>query len=723
MEKNKEAFPFLRERQQFKALTLSNPNYFGNLKLSPFKPVLNIQGNTTYEEIGSVGFQPEFNLLEAVVFVKQTSGYGSAICGDGTPEYVRFYLSYDNGATWQDVGVSSFTAYNIPAEKRLEYAVTLPIQPKKKGCRENNICLARAILSWNVVPPPNEPDWAPVWGNIHNTHIQIAPAKPPKLFLDNPDLVKELGDFLKGLKVPLPESGLDELLSEKSLSVQELQRLYAANKEHKVEPHRFALSVLAPLVSAGKAHESLMAANASGLLAGLGFDLPADIDWPSILFPTDGNTSYEELECVGLQPSYGALDTLAGVIRIKQKAGYSGNPCTTGSKEYVAFWADFDNNGSYETYLGTTSVNVHDIDAVPREGLEYAVFLPVDLNKYRQPCQKGPRLVKIRAILSWNVAPPPNNPNYIPVWGNREETIIHIYPGQKTQGHAPFIEVVGSMPVPQIQAGTGLADGASTLGFVANDSPFGGLVRIDGHIANPPDISQGASPLKYRILVRAVGSPAWQSLSNAFTIFRTQLLNGVWSFLPNIVQTVDADGYYDYQEDLAGGPLNPQRFVSNNVLGYWQTAGLSGLWQIRLEVKDALNNIYLSSIVSVFLDNEAPQIPAGAFKITSPGGNCADFKIGDVIEGTYQVVDAHFNALNLNVLPAMGGSFTAPVPLPRTYPTVSTNGEAGAWKLDTTGMPKCGYVVRLSATDRTIVNSAGIGFYTEAFVGLCLRGA
>lgn len=723
MEKKKEALPFLRERQQFKALTLSNPNYFGNLKLSPFKPVLNIQGNTTYEEIGSVGFQPDFNLLEAVVFVKQPSGYGSAICGDGTPEYVRFYISYDNGATWQDVGVTSFTAYNIPAEKRLEYAVTLPIQPKKKGCRESNICLARAILSWNVVPPPNEPDWVPVWGNIHNTHIQIAPAKPPKPFLDNPDLVKELGDFLEELKIQLPEGGLDELLSEKSLSVQELQRLYAASKEYKVEPHRFALSVLAPLVSGGKAHESLMAANASGLLAGLGLDLPGEIDWPSILFPTDGNTSYEELECVGLQPSYGALDTLAGVIRIKQKVGYSGNPCTAGSKEYVAFWADFDNNGTYETYLGTTSVNVHDINAVPREGLEYAVFLPVDLNKYRQPCQKGPRLVGIRAIMSWNVAPPPNNPNYVPVWGNREETTIHIYPGQKTPGHAPFIEVVGSMPVPQIQAGTGLADGASTLGFVANDSPFGGLVRIDGHIANPPDISQGAIPLKYRILVRAAGSLTWQPLNNAFTIFRTQLLNGVWSFLPNIVQTVDADGYYDYQEDLTGGPLNPQRFVSNNVLGYWQTAGLSGLWQIRLEVKDALNNIYLSSIVSIFLDNEAPQIPAGSFKITSPGGNCADFKIGDVIEGTYEVVDAHFNALNLSVLPAMGGSFTAPVPLPRTYPTVSTNGEAGTWKLDTTGMPKCGYVIRLSATDRTIVNSAGIGFYTEAFVGLCLRGA
>src|SRR5262245_30208394 len=103
-----------RERAQFRALILANPNYFGNLKVSPFTPVLNIQGNTTYEEIGCVGFQPQFNRLEAVVYIKQPFGYGGDICSNGTPEYVRFYISFDNGATWQDVGLTSFTAYNIP---------------------------------------------------------------------------------------------------------------------------------------------------------------------------------------------------------------------------------------------------------------------------------------------------------------------------------------------------------------------------------------------------------------------------------------------------------------------------------------------------------------------------------------------------------------------------------------------------------------------------------
>jgi hypothetical protein len=49
-----------------------------------------------------------------VVYVYQPSGYGTDVCGAGTPEYVRFHLSLDNGATWQDQGMTSFQAYNIP---------------------------------------------------------------------------------------------------------------------------------------------------------------------------------------------------------------------------------------------------------------------------------------------------------------------------------------------------------------------------------------------------------------------------------------------------------------------------------------------------------------------------------------------------------------------------------------------------------------------------------
>ena len=94
-------------RTQFRVLLAANANYFGNLADSPFHAVLPIQGNTFYEEIGCVGYHPQQEYLEAVVYVKQPAGYSGSICQAGSLEYVRFYLSFDNGATWQDQGVSS----------------------------------------------------------------------------------------------------------------------------------------------------------------------------------------------------------------------------------------------------------------------------------------------------------------------------------------------------------------------------------------------------------------------------------------------------------------------------------------------------------------------------------------------------------------------------------------------------------------------------------------
>jgi len=699
------------ERATFRALVLANPNYFGNIQGSKLPAVLNIALNKTYEEIGCVGFQPQFNRLDAVVFINQPAGYGGGVCGPGTPEYVRFYLSGDNGASWQDAGLTSFTAFDIPAgtigPRRLEYAVTLQINPSKQFCFIENFYLVRAILSWNVPPPPNMPAFRPVWGDIHDTHIQIDPRRfilvDELLQAGQIKLPPALGKVIDPAQpVPLAEPA--------QLDAAALQVLY---KGKDVPPHRYALAELQQLVSQPALTDALMAPDFPGVLPGLGIDLAAVIGQ---LFPTDGNTSYEELECVGLNPNQ---DALVGVVRVKLSSGYSGGPCTAGSREYVSFWGDFDGNGSFETFLGTTSVNVHDYDPIPREGLEYSVFLPVNLDQYRRPCQRGAVVVPIRAILSWQVPAPPGNPNFVPVWGNREETLIHIKPGRNVSGHPPVIETVGSMAVTDID-GAGYANGPAQLaGFTARQSPFGGEVVITGHLANPTDISAGAAALRYRVIVNDGSGD--QVVNNAFPIARTQLLDGVWSFLPGLTQTADINGYYTYREDLTGGPGNAEIFVAGNVLARWQTAGKTGTWTIRIEAKDAANVTYFSNTVTVRLDNAAPVIPAGSFKITSGSGTCGDFVIGDIIEGTYQVTDEHFGALALSVQPPLGGVFTAPVPNPRTWPTVPTTGESGIWRLDTSGMPKCGYTIRLGASDRTIVNSGFVGFSNEAFLGLCLK--
>ena len=92
-------------RQNFHAVLLANPNFFGNVKESPFQPILNIVGDTAYESIGCVGYNPQLEQLRATINIKQSGGYSGGLCSSGSEEYVRFYLSYDNGATWQPLTI------------------------------------------------------------------------------------------------------------------------------------------------------------------------------------------------------------------------------------------------------------------------------------------------------------------------------------------------------------------------------------------------------------------------------------------------------------------------------------------------------------------------------------------------------------------------------------------------------------------------------------------
>src|ERR1035438_5442859 len=161
-------------RSNMKALLLANPNYFGTLQDSKHKPVLKIKGDTAYESIGCVGFNPQLSRLEAEVNIKRDSGYDGDVCSGGSQEFVRFYLSYDGGATWLDQGVTSFTVYDVPGPKPLEYDASLQINPPEHFCFEENLPAVRAILSWNTPPPANTPGWTPVWGQVVDVRIQVA---------------------------------------------------------------------------------------------------------------------------------------------------------------------------------------------------------------------------------------------------------------------------------------------------------------------------------------------------------------------------------------------------------------------------------------------------------------------------------------------------------------------------------------------------------------------
>jgi hypothetical protein len=704
---------YITERNNFHSLLITNPNYFGNLKGSPYKPVLNFQSNTFYEQLGCVGFNPQLNRLDATITVKQHSGYNGALCSAGSREYVRFYLSFDSGVTWVDQGLTSVNVHDGATALPIQYDVSLTINPSKLFCFFENLPMARAILSWNTPPPANTPNYAPIWGNHVDAHIQIAPGifflvkdlvSAAKLAL-TPELTA-LASSPEKIPTPAPQpASYASLLSSPSYkAVPQHRSLYAPIQKLIQAEIPQTLTAVHPLTSALNLDLSKYQINPAGLI--------------NSIAKTNGDTTYEQLNCIGLSPQF-SIDNLAGVLTVKKASGYSGPPCSSGSTEYVAFWLDF---GSGWEYAGLTSVLVHDYAGIPAQGLEYSVVRPYDFSPYRKLCQDGPVEVNMRAILSWEVAPPTNNPNYVPTWGNHVDAKILLTPGEPQttgSGYSPFMDTVGGMFTGDINAsGFGINGRVSpTAGFVAVNSPFGGEIVIAGHIGNAPDISQGATPVKYRIRVSNDGVN-YQSLTNTFTADRTQLQSGIWSYLPSVSQIADPDGYYTYQEDLITNASGSDAliFVAGNLLGRWETsASMTGLWYIKIEVKDPITGLPVAGPqnIAVYLDNVAPAVTAPL--ITSGSGPCGDFKPGDTIVGTYSASDDHFYSVSLGVLPSGG-------PITKSSVVSTPTSESGVWTwvTDLTTVP-CGYVIQAVASDRTIVNSGFVGWTSSASAGLCIR--
>lgn len=169
--------PIPLERYSFKTLLAQNPNYFGNLVDSPFKPVRTILGNTTYEEISCVGFNADTALLEAILKIKFPFGEGADLCHADFFEYVRFYLDYGSG--WEDAGVADFNIHDMPnnhdcsgsADKPMTYVISRTLNTTRNSCGQPAQLKVRAILSWNQIPPPAIPNWSPVWGNVVDQHL------------------------------------------------------------------------------------------------------------------------------------------------------------------------------------------------------------------------------------------------------------------------------------------------------------------------------------------------------------------------------------------------------------------------------------------------------------------------------------------------------------------------------------------------------------------------
>jgi hypothetical protein len=670
--------------------------------------------NTKYEELTDFGLYPEQDLLEAFINVKLSYGYSGDLCSNGSFEYVRFFIDWNNNGNYldpdEDMGITRVNVHDIPNTptnclsntKPLTYSVYLKIDPDKWFCETPQLVKVRAILSWQHEPTAGDPSYIPVWGNVVDKWVQIAP-RPKLMILDKYQLLDEyLLDpyIIKNVPSELPEKP--------KLYPEDLKKIYATEP---VSEFRFSFPKIAQEI--GGAQNSKM--------------MDSVQKYQSDYLIALSNTGFEELNTVGLNYD---TDELAAQITVKLPSGYSGDLCTDGSMEYVAFWLyiwDEEMNRCFWHYVGTGTVNVHDISTIPPEGLEYALRLPANLGSLKDECS-NPVVIKIRGVLSWNYPPSTTNPHAIPWWGNRVDRIIQIKPGENTDGLSiPFISVVGGMAVSSISGnihstvpssiGPGYANGPFVYGGTpANESPFGATVTICGHISNPPnDPPNDSAKIRYKVQYKKVGlGTDWHDLENTFKIWISTWNGFTWT-MSSKYQT-PSGGWYVYEEDLTP-PI--QKFVEGNVFGQWATKTAiegDGLYEIKVIAFNPLTGFSTSNIVSVMIDNTRPDPD-----ISLDMGACSLFNVGDTITGDFTALDDHIWRYSFELLPKPESNSMTITPQSLTYPALIPPGVVTEPFTITTGStPACGYVVLLHVRDRTIRNNHFNGNYNKASVGFCL---
>jgi hypothetical protein len=680
------------ERLQFNHLIAKNPNYFGNFPEVKLPPVFPLSNDITFEELTCVGYNPELGVLEAVIHIKQPSGYLGDNCSPGSYEYIRFYV--DAGSGFQDAGLVAINVHDLPngtdcakqANKPLSYAASVPYSPpNSEDCDDPVLPLVRAILSWQSIP--TSPSFPVTWGNSLERHIQLKPG--PTTILDIiEDLfeegvltinAKEKVAMVPSIPIPPPDPA--------PLTLAQLAELYRG-KESQVPAHRFGFAEVQSALSIPAVSSEMVAGKIAEFAA-------LKIDWSKVvaaLEEKNADVAFEQLDCVGLEGAPG-FERLVATFRIKQNAGYSGNLCAAGSFEYVAFWADWDNTCAF-TYLGTVPVKVHDITRPAGEDLCYTAVLPLDLSGFRTGCTI-PKIARVRAVLSWAAPPSTTDPNALNFWGNSVDTHVQIRPGAVSNPLNPKISILGGIPTSQIDSTTGFT--VLNARFAGNNlladslgraCPFGSRIEVQG-----PEFPG----YRYRIQVRDITSGgSWQTVTTPLMLTRG---DGT-----TYISNPDPSGYFDYQQ-----------YTDNieNLLGNWDSGG-DDLWEVKIDIADFFDNPVLGAIPDIHrvqLDNTAPE---ASVHIDS-AGDCGKFGVGVTLDGHFVARDANFGSYSLETLP-----FAGPV-LPGSGTTQTAAAPGDPWSLDTTGMKPCGYDIHLFVADRSIVNSSwGAHNTTPADTGFCL---
>lgn len=663
------------------------------------------RSNKNWEEITCVGYDPNTSKLEAVVAIKQSGGYHGGLCSNASLEYVRFFVDFKDGGGYRDMGLASFKVADISdappgAQHPLKYMASILLDDAKyrkfTDCRHAVIPRVRAILSWNVVPT-GDPNQTPHYGNVFEADIQL---KKKTL------LVKSVIDIAKNIDLS-KFIDLDAVIPTKVPPAPDPGPLLELYKKAEIPAHRTFFSTVGSLI-----HSNMNFSKATALF---NFNdikkLQVNISDLLPFYNTDqhnADISFEEITCVGLNTD---TDTLGAVVHVKKANGYSGDLCHKGSVEHVAFWADWNNNGTFDEYLGTQSFEIHDISNIPATGLYYNVSLPLNVAGRLRACS-NPNIIKIRAVLSWESLPSTTNPNALNTWGNSKDSLVQLRPG-KSSGIYSVLTRVGNADRALIHATEHLFNYSAVAPGPYNNRPWGGVVNFKGII----DKNGFGGVIKYRIRYKVFGASdlTYSTVASSETNYLVNTLLPYPLCFISVPQSADADGWFIYQPDT------PNHIFTNddNHLANWSTAGLDdNTYTILFESTDEVGNPVAVDEFSIIITNKGMSVsttanatvdPAFSLDLVIDGGDCHSYTPSDsMIHGHVKAVHAYFASWQLELQPTAHTHLAVPSPKSRAFSFVGDSGDGNfEWTLETATLDPCGYTVSLTANTRVILDSDG----------------
>lgn len=691
-------------------------NLFSDVKMD-------LMGNTFWEQLICVGFNPGLSQLEAIVSIKRSTGYSGDLCSNGSTEYVAFFIDWGDGAGFQSVGLTSFKVADISnappgPQHPLKYMVYHPLDDANhmKCCNMEVLPKVMAILAWNQIP--SGPGYMPIFGNRLDANIQIRPLNSPfcmfKDIVIDANAAKKLGVREKSVKAfldSLENLDINADVCGFRFPQAKLEELAPVYKKNDVEDHRTVFTSIYPLIKGGDALQFASAVYDKASIIKSEINLSKVADALAVI-PPQGNTTYEEIVCAGLNT---ACNILGAVIHIKRPYGFSGDLCKDGSLEYVAFWADWDNNGIFDEYLGRAIVEVHDIDRLPAEGLYYSVMLPTNFTNHLRSC-KDPNIIRLRAVLSWSIPTSTTDPNDMNYWGNRLDVVVQVQPGKINDNLLDLIYDVGSVPLNSISQVTHLAYPSTVILADCSqlaDRPFAGSVNICGRIYN----TGAPGTVHYQVQYAPHGTTSWLPVTTTMT-WQLMHPNPLDTLYPRQDVTLnEPDGWLPYMEDpLALPPI----FERRNLLAVWHTGSLNGHYDLRLAYTrnypiTPASAIHYSDVVTIILDNvdfrPSPTAnsvvdTASTLDIVIDGGDCHAYDQGVKINGHLRAIDIRFWKWWLDLQPETHTHGVRASPPCRSYSTLTDNGDGNAsWSLETQNLDKCGYTLTIWAHDRAIIDS------------------